>query len=265
MSKDGATPRISATIVTYQSDVIALRKAVNSLKLCGMPIDISIVDNYSGASYLSRLSQAGLGVRIINSGRNKGFGAGHNLGFALRNEPSAYHLIVNPDVIVPEGTVRTIVDYMEAHKKVGLLVPKIIDEKGEMQYLCKRQPGILALFGRHFLPKKLADKLLKKSMDRYAMKDQDYNNIIEAEFLSGCFMVFRSDILARLEGFDERFFLYFEDADITLRARNISKAIYFPSAHIIHAWRGGARISRKLNRIMIISAFKFFNKWGWKW
>ena len=265
MSEEGAPPNISAVIVTYQSDIIALKKAVNSLKFCGMPIDISIVDNHSGANYLARLSQSGLGVRVINSGLNKGFGAGHNLGFALRNGPSNYHLVVNPDVIVPQGAMAALIDFMEKNKNIGVATPKIINERGDLQYLCKRKPSIMALFGRRFMPQKLANTLLKGALERYTMRDQDYNKILEPEFLSGCFMCFRSEVFEKLEGFDERFFLYFEDADITMRAKQITKAVHFPGTTIIHAWQGGARTSRKLTRMMMVSAIRFFNKWGWKW
>lgn len=260
-----STPRISAVIVSYQSDIIALKKAINSLKLSGLPIDIAMVDNDSGGSYRSRLAQSGLGVRIIDSGLNKGFGAGHNLGFALREGDSDYHFVVNPDIIIPQGALKAIVEFMEAHEEVGLCVPKITDAKGQLQYLCKRKPSVMALFGRRFLPKGLAQLLLKSTMARYEMRDKDYNTTFEADFLSGCFMCFRSDIFKKIDGFDEHFFLYFEDADITMRAKEVSKAVHFPGATIVHDWNGGARANGKLTRIMLISAYKFYRKWGITW
>ena len=265
MESNTTSPRISAVIVTYQSDLNALKRAVDSLRSCTLPIEILLVDNNSGADYRGDLGRAFSDIRIIDSGLNKGFGAGHNLGFALREQPSDYHLVVNPDVIIPLGAIEEMVQFMGTRHKVGLATPKIVNEQGEMQYLCKRKPSIAALFGRRFLPAKLADMLLKGVMDHYIMRDKNYEKIIEPDFLSGCFMVFRSDIFQALEGFDERFFLYFEDADITMRAKAISQAVYFPGVTITHAWQGGARNSRALTKIMLISAYQFFRKWGIKW
>lgn len=258
-------PRISAVIVTYRSDIQVLRKTVDSLRACTLSIDITLVDNDSGAEYRARLATRFPAVRIIDSGRNAGFGAGHNLGFAKQSQQSDYHLVVNPDIVVPEGTIEELIQFMQTRKEVGLCVPKIVDERGDLQYLCKRKPSVMALFGRRFLPASLANLLLKGVMKHYTMRDKDYNKILEPDFLSGCFMVFRSEVFQQLEGFDERFFLYFEDADITMRAKQITKAVHFPGAHVVHDWKGGARTSRQLTKIMITSAFKFFNKWGWAW
>lgn len=263
MNSAPSTPTLCAVIVTYQSDLNVLKRAVDSLRCCQLPMEIILVDNDSGAAYRGDLGRSFPDIRVIDSGLNKGFGAGHNLGFALKNL-SDYHLVVNPDIRVGAGQIEAMIEFMQARKDVGVCVPKITNEQGELQYLCKRKPSVMALFGRRFLPNALADMLLKRVLDRYVMKDKDYNQIIEPEFLSGCFMVFRSDIYKALEGFDERFFLYFEDADITLRARKICKAVHFPGASVVHAWKGGARNSRYLTRVMLVSAVKYFNKWGWK-
>lgn len=256
---------ISAIIVTYQSDLQRLKRAVDSLRMCSYPIEINIIDNDSGASYRADLSRSFPDIRIIDSGINKGYGAGHNLGFAMRKTESDYHVIVNPDIRFAAGELEKIVDFMQTRQEIGLATPKIVSPSGELQYLCKRKPNILALFGRRFLPKSLTRTLLKNTLARYEMRDKDYEKIIEAEFLPGCFMVFRSDIFKKIEGFDERFFLYFEDADITLRAREVSKAVHFPRATVIHDWQGGAHSSNKLTCIMLISALKFFRKWGVTW
>lgn len=259
--------RISACIVTYKSDIAAVTKAVNSLTSYKYQIDVVIVDNASGAKYRSDLTTAlaGKNVTIIDSGMNKGFGAGHNLGF-MRASKAEFHLLVNPDIIVHDGAIDNMVDYMRSNPDIGLLAPKIVNEQGELQYLCKRYPTVLALFGRRFLPEAVLKlPLFKDALNRYAMRDADYTQILEPEFISGCFMVFRSSIFSKLQGFDERFFLYFEDTDITLRAREICRAVYYPLASVTHAWKGGAKTSRKLTYIMMQSAVKFFNKWGWKW
>ena len=163
-----------------------------------------------------------------------------------------------------EGAIEEMVAYITAHPEIGLLVPRIVDEQGEIQYLCKRTPTVSALLGRR-IPGLTTLPFFKKQLDHYSMKDSNYNTTLEPDFCSGCFMLFRSELYKNLGGFDERFFLYFEDTDITLRAKQLARTVYYPNASVTHDWSGGARNNLKLTRIMIQSAIKFFNKWGWRW
>lgn len=78
-------------------------------------------------------------------------------------------------------------------------------------------------------------------------------------------MLFRKSVLSRVGYFDEKFFMYLEDADITTRVNKISKAIYFPDAAVTHVWARGSHNSLKLTLITISSAIYFFKKWGWRW
>lgn len=263
-----SAPRITACIVSYRSNIRDILEAVRSIKACSLPVHLLVVDNFSSEAYRAELSQSLTefsDVRLLGLQDNRGFGAGHNAGFKEVAAISDFHLIVNPDIVVHEGAIEAMAHYMQQHMEVGLIAPKVVDEQGELQYLCKRCPSVLALFGRRFMP----DFLLRKSfmmetMNRYHMRDKDYTAIMEPECISGCFMMFRSNIFREIGGFDERFFLYFEDNDITLRVRHVSKAIYLPSAVVTHAWQGGARKSITLTKLQIVSAFKFFNKWGWR-
>lgn len=262
------TPHITACIVTYQSNVEDVFRAVKSVKAATLPIELIIVDNLSGTKYRNALAEAlspFSDVRIINSGANNGFGAGHNFGFGTIGKTSEFHIVCNPDIIVHAGAIEAMVEYLQANPKTGLIAPKVVDPQGKIQHLCRRYPTVLALFARRCMPKYLLnDPMMIRYMDAYHMRDHDYEDIMEPECISGCFMIFRSDIYRALGGFDESFFLYFEDNDITLRLRKIRKAIYFPKAVVTHAWKGGGRQSLKLTKLQIQSARIFFRKWGWK-
>jgi hypothetical protein len=96
------------------------------------------------------------------------------------------------------------------------------------------------------------------------MKETGYNKIMRLDYASGSFMVFRSDIYKELKGFDDSFFMYLEDADITRRVNQISKAIFYPEARVIHAWERSGHKSLKFAKITIQSMIIYFNKWGWK-
>jgi GT2 family glycosyltransferase len=263
-----AAPRITACIVVYKSNLEDVFRSVESLYACTLPIDILVVDNHSGAEYYALLTQklaAFEDVVVMDSGANKGFGAGHNIGFKSLEDESDVHIVVNPDIIVHRGAIEAMVAKLDENPEIGLIAPKIVDEHGNLQHLCRRFPSVLVLFGRRFMPRFLLDTpFMIAKMDTYHMRDKNYDDIMEPQCISGCFMMFRSDIFRELMGFDEHFFLYFEDNDITLRARKICTAVYYPKATVTHTWKGGARQSIRLTKLQIQSAFKFYRKWGWK-
>lgn len=251
--------KLGASIVTYNNSLQVLERAIESLVQV-QGLRLVVVDNASSEYYRTQLRAMCRGrAEIIESPCNVGFGAGHNLA-AKHLSDIDFFAVVNPDVVVPEGALQNMMEYIEENKDVVLLAPKVLNEDGSLQPQNKRNPTVLDLFVRRFTP----EGWFAKRRDFYSMMDVGYENICEPEFISGCFMLFRKNIFDKIGGFDERFFLYFEDADITRRVRKEGRAIYYPVAAIIHKWARGAHRSRKLMMIMISSAIKYFNKWGWK-
>ncbi|MFN9734309.1 MAG: glycosyltransferase family 2 protein, partial [Microcystis sp.] len=129
--------------------------------------------------------------------------------------------------------------------------------------LCKRQPTVLTLFIRRFIPKKM-QFLFKKRLDWYEMRDISYNQIMEVPIISGCFMLFNRKYLDEIGYFDKNMFMYFEDYDLTLRMSKKYKTILYPHVNIYHHWARGAHNSTKLAIVFAQSAVYFFNKHGWK-
>jgi len=200
------------------------------------------------------------------SGENVGYGRAHN--WAIRNSAeSRYHLVMNPDVVIHQGTLEQLVTYMDRAPEVGLISPKILNEDGSIQYLNKRLPTVFDLFARRFLPSFLQKlHFIKERMDYYVMMDKGYDSIQEVPYITGCFMLFRKSVLEKVGGFDENIFMYLEEADITRRVNNAGyKSIYYPYASITHKWARGSHNSVRLTYITIKSAFYYFNKWGWRW
>jgi hypothetical protein len=95
------------------------------------------------------------------------------------------------------------------------------------------------------------------------MRETGYNKIMEVPILSGCFMFLRTDIFTSIGGFDERFFMYLEDFDLTRRMGEKSKTIFFPEVEIVHAHAKESYKNKKMMWIHIKSTIKYFNKWGW--
>ena len=95
------------------------------------------------------------------------------------------------------------------------------------------------------------------------MHFMDYDKIWNVPYLSGCFMFLRTSTLKQVGGFDEQYFMYSEDIDLTRRIHRISKTIFYPFVTVIHAHRAEHRTSKTLLKISIISTIKYFNKYGW--
>lgn len=194
---------------------------------------------------------------------NIGFGAGHNL--ALHQTDSDYHLVLNADVKLAADSLTEALRFMEAHPECGLLAPAVYDGQGRQQFLCKRYPAVLDFFLRGFAPGWLRRRFGKR-LERYELRDLVRETVLwDPPVVSGSFMFFRTSVLKRLGGFDTRFFLYFEDFDLTLRAAKISRVAYVPSVRIVHYGGNAARKGFGHVRMFIAAAFRFYRKNGWKW
>lgn len=256
---------IAASIVTYRSDPQRLRAAVESLRAQeGVRTHLTLVDNHSGADYVAQLKRL-KPDRLIEAGANRGFGFGHNI--AIRQAPRhRYYLILNPDVVLHEGCLRAMVAHLDAHPDIGLLAPQVRFPDGTRQYLNKRLPSVFDLFARRFLPAPLKRaEWARRRMERYEMRDLGYDKPVDVPFISGCCMLLRADALQRCGGFDEGFFMYLEDCDLTRRVRQHASAVYYPGAVITHHWARGSHHSWRLTWVMLRSMLHYFNKWGWKW
>lgn len=192
---------------------------------------------------------------------NLGFGKAHNIAIRLAHGKGArYHVIINPDVRFDETVLDTLTAYMESHSEVGLVSPLVYYPDGRPQQLCKLLPRPCDVFLRRFaLSKRLRDKINQ----RYEMHWLDYSKPVEVPYLSGCFMFTRMEVLQRIGGFDERYFMYVEDTDLSRRIGQIAKTICHPDATITHVHSRGSYHDTKLLCHHISSMVKYFNKWGW--
>ncbi|OAM92797.1 hypothetical protein SAMN04515679_0868 [Pelosinus fermentans] len=251
------------SIVTYNNAKI-IKKTIESIisQTMGISYKIIIFDNNSTDETLKVIqSIQSSDISIIASKVNHGFGYGHNQ--VINAYEAKYYLIYNPDLRVKDNILKELYEYMESHHDIGMITPKVTYDTGEIQYLCKQHPTVFDLFVRRFLPKSI-QKSLKSREDWFQMKYTGYDKEFIIPYATGCFMFYRSSILKQIQGFDEKFFLHMEDADISRRTNEISKCIFYPYNSVEHLWARGSHKSFKQTIITIKSAWYYFNKWGWK-
>ena len=252
--------RINASIVLYHNNRRQLKKVIESFFSTNLNVTLYLIDN-SSSDELKDLAELDSRIVYIFNNANLGYGAGHNI--AMRKsitDEVAYHLVLNPDVYFESGIIESLVEYMQAHSDVGHVMPKVLYPNGSLQKLCKLLPTPFDLFARRFIPiKSFVDRI----NNRYELSFFDYEQIAEIPFLSGCFMFLRVDVLRQNCLFDDNFFMYLEDADLTRRISRISKTVYYPYVSIYHEYERGAHKSKKLLWFFIRSVFTYFNKHGW--
>ena len=251
--------KVSAGIVTYHN-YEEVRGAVKSLLeyTKGVELTVYVADNASGDDTLQKLKEEFPQVITLQNEKNNGFGYGHNKILPLLE--TKYHAIVNPDILLDRDAITELVEYMEQNPDIGQITPQIRFPSGEDQQLPKRNPVYAALVGRHIFKEKL-----RPVVEHYQMLDEDLSKPIDIEFATGCFSVIRTELYKEIGGFDERFFLYFEDMDLTRRVCQKARAVYYPLTYVFHAWERSSSHSIKYFLILIWSSFKYFGKWGFVW
>lgn len=264
---------LTTSIVIYNPNLVDLEILFKSYKVSLLKAQIeydihskiTIVDNNSKGNYSDQvklmLDNADINYEYIYSIKNGGYGYGHNQ--AILKESSDYHIICNPDIEFFEDTISNAIDYMQIYSDISLITPAVFGKDNERHFLCKRNPKLFHLFLRRFVSNKIKGRFFKTYLERFEFRDKSYEQIIEnIPFCTGCFMFFSMEVLKQLNGFDERFFMYMEDADLSRRAMKFGRNIYLPSCRVIHRWERGAYKNKKLRNEAIKSAFKYWRKWG---
>ncbi|WP_153100725.1 glycosyltransferase [Paraburkholderia hayleyella] len=270
---------LSVSVVVYRPDVLLLTRTLASLaSACaalrakapdvpGVTMTLYLVDNGGLpdiATSLSVLHDCGVTPVLLSGHGNVGYGRGHNL--ALGRATSRYHLVLNPDIDLDADALVNAVNFLDQHADAGLLTPCIKDDEGHLQYLCRRYPTVFDLFVRGFLPLRFR-RYFAARLARYEMREViNANDVVwDPPIASGCFMMFRTALLKQLNGFDSRYFLYFEDYDLSLRTHESARVVYVPEVRVRHYGGGAARKGWAHIRMFVASAFRFFSRFGWRW
>ncbi len=234
-----------------------------------LQIEVVVVDNASRDGIESFLKEKYPTVRYIGLEENYGFGRAQNIG--MKSVDSKYYFVLNPDTsFVPgERVLEKLFQFMESLPHVGMCGPKLLNEDGTLQSSCWRFPTVFqpifsrTVFGRRGKGRKISD--------HYFMKDFDHGSTRPVDVIMGSAMFVRSEALAEVGMFDERFIMYFEDTDWCLRMWEKKWAVYYVHDSILtHTHRRGSAevpgiiqgfFRNKLARTHFLSWLLYVWKW----
>ena len=255
---------ISVAIVVYKnySEAVEAIKSIEKYTIQTIKKKIYVIDN-SVTEDIQKEKKEFLeeiicykDVEFIDTGNNLGFGRGHN--YILHRLDSKFHAIVNPDIIIKEDVFSNIISFM-CDETIGMCIPRIVDQNNELQRVYRRDITVVDVGIRMFFC-----GLFKKRQERHTLQDKDYTKPFQVPFGQGSFLVIRTELFKEIGGFDDRFFMYLEDADLCKRVNQISKLMYCPYATVVHKWEKGSHKDFKLFRMHMSSMYAYFKKWGFK-
>ncbi len=258
---------ISIIILNYKSRSFTLNciKSIKEADFNGLKYEIIVVDNNSQDHIGELLNWQYPDVEFIANDRNLGMGAGNNIG--IKQAQGKYIVIMNPDTIAFKDTFQKLYRYMESDKKAGIAGPKQYYPDKTVQASCYRWYNLLTPIYRRTALGNLP--FARRDIGRLLMEDFDHNSIREVDWLLGSFLFCRRQALDKAGYFDERYFLYFEDTDLSRRIWEAGwKVVYFPEAEIIHNHvRESAKgewykfLFNKASRHHVASWMKYLRKW----
>jgi GT2 family glycosyltransferase len=239
-------PEIAAVLVNYNAGP-ELRRALQSVadELNGRPWQAVVVDNASVDGSGAITDEFAPHARLLRNLKNVGFARGVNQGVAATSAPLI--LIMNPDCRLVAGAVHALEKVLANHEDCAIVGPCILDPDGSVQGSARGDPDMFTgLFGRNTMLRKVMPNLAvskRNVVSDSAIRD-GYTSMV-VDWLSGACVLVRRDAFERARGFDERYFLYWEDADLCRRLRTLGYAVrYVPGATAIHRVGHSSRRAR---------------------
>jgi N-acetylglucosaminyl-diphospho-decaprenol L-rhamnosyltransferase len=230
-----SVPELSVVIVTYRCGEL-LDECLSSLALQreDVRMDVEVVDNASGDGTVEVARGYGW-VTTTDMPENVGFARANNL--AMDRARGRAVLVLNPDTVMPPGALRACLDELWRDSSVGMLTPRLVDRAGRLDRRCHRGfPTVWSSFC-YFTT---LDRVLRNPRSRrYTLGHVPDDQATDVEAISGAFMLMRRDAMQRVGGFDEQFFMYAEDIDLSLRFIKAGYRVrYWPVVDIIHVGAG---------------------------
>ena len=273
-------PDLAVSVVLHFSPLEQLRALLDSVSRATVEAELSrvevvCVDHSCDADYAASCqafvkaygaesnSANNLRITVLNPGTNRGYGAGHNL--AMAEVKGQFHLILNPDVELALDSLKLALGTLRNQHDIALLAPQGFSPSGKPEFLAKAYPSVWVLGLRSLAPRGLKTRSCG-ALARYEMRDAPSETLLRPITLaSGCCMWVRRAVFDDVGGFDESYFLYFEDYDLSLKLASRGTVIEHRGIRIVHHGGDASRKGFQHIRWFICGAARFFNRWGWRW
>lgn len=197
-------------------------------------------------------------IIVDNDGRNIGFGSACNQG--AKKAKGKYLFFLNPDTIVQPKSVELLIVFLKKHRDVGIVAPLLLDKNRKpykFQGTGEMTPRS-AIFALSFLNKLWPNNPVSK---KYWLADWNKKRAKEVAVIPGSALMIRKDVFEKVGGFDENFFLYFEESDLCKRVRKAGWRVFFePEAKVVHFWGASTPRNKEIEKIFRRSRFYFFKK-----
>lgn len=246
---------ISIVVIEYNSlDDIDKCVATIKQRCTGMEYEIIVSSNSCyPKEKQDELVRAMADVRWCFNERNGGFGYGMNQG--LKNASGDYLVVMNPDVIL-KGNLLVLADFLKSHKAAGAVAPQIVGHDGSVQDSCRKFVTPWRFFARQLRRKLTGNELVKN--ERF-----DYSRIQTADWVSGAFIMVKREVYETVGGFDEGYFMYYEDVDWCTRIWKAGyQVVYCPKMRIEYEGSRSARRNKKYAKIFMQSQLRYWKKFG---
>lgn len=251
-------PILSIVFVYYNTP----NEIVNAVKSISYAADniryeITIIDNASSEQIPLAIAKY-KHVKIIKNDRNYGYGKAINQ--LVKSSSGKYVLLANSDIQFDKNAIKSMIDRIERNNQIGVVGPFVINEKGEKLQSISGMPFLpraLVIFS--FLGKIWPTNIFYKN---YHNEELDRTKEHEVDVVGGVCMLVRKSVFEKVGGFDERFFMYFEEADFCYRIKQLGyKIIYYPKAKIVHFLGRSTTNKKWIQGTFEQSRFKFFQKY----
>ncbi len=252
--------KITASVVLYNTPEPQLTRLLDCIARSSVQVTTYLIDNSPTAMNLPCLHYPN--TNYIKAKANNGYGAGHNIALRTILGEADFHFVLNPDIYFEPTELEKMIRFMRTDLAIGQLMPKVVYPDGSLQYLCKLLPTPVDLLLRRFAFGPLK-RVQNARAEKFELRNSGYNRVMDIPYLSGCFMLFRTSALRRVGLFDERFFMYPEDIDITRRMHAEFRTVFFPGATVVHDHAKESYKTFRALRIHVSNSMKYFNKWGW--
>ena len=257
-----------SVVITHYKTPELLMLCINSIKntVKNIAFEIIVVDSETEKRNREFILDKHPEANFIGFEKNVGYAKLVNAG--IKEAKGEFILILNADIIMLESAIEKLLGYAKKNPDVGIIGPQLLDFTNNIQTSCFSDPEWGSILARRSFLGKL--KWGKDKLKKFAIGEWDKKSLREVDWVQGSAMFVKKEIIDKIGLMDERFFMYFEDADWCRRFRKAGhKVVYLPEAQMSHYYHRASKkwgflldiLFNKYTRIHILSSIKYFSKW----